>query len=222
MDAEPTRTLLDALLSAWTLTSPAEVVAVVFGIAYLLLAVRQHIACWYAALISTGVSIYLFWNVALLMESALNVFYVVMACYGWYQWQYGRGTEAAAGPGEPGAIAQRPLPVSRWTVRQHALALIAVVSAAAVSGTLLQHNTGAAFPYLDSFTTWGSVLATYMVARKILENWLYWIVIDGLSIILYWDRALYLYAILFACYLVIAVFGYLRWRQELPSGLPAG
>lgn len=190
-----------ALQSAWALTSAAEVVAVLFGIAYLLLAVRQNIACWYAALVSTGVSIYVFWSVALLMESALNVFYVVMAVYGWYQWRRG-GDEPA-------------LQVGRWRPTQHALALAAIAAAAALSGTLLSANTDAAYPYVDSATTWGSVLATFMVARKVLENWLYWIVIDGVSIALYWERGLFLYAMLFMVYLVIAVFGYFRWRRDL-------
>ena len=62
-----------------------------------------------------------------------------------------------------------------------------------VSGNLLTTNTDAAWPFLDSFTTWASVVTTFMVARKILENWIYWIVIDALSILLYAARGLYLY-----------------------------
>ncbi len=84
-----------------------------------------------------------------------------------------------------------------------------------VSGNLLATNTDAAWPFLDSFTTWASVVTTFMVARKILENWIYSIVIDALSILLYADRGLYLYAALFAAYVVIAVFGYLSWRRSL-------
>ena len=84
-----------------------------------------------------------------------------------------------------------------------------------VSGNLLATNTDAAWPFLDSFTTWASVVTTFMVARKILENWIYSIVIDALSILLYADRGLYLYAALFAAYVVIAVFGYLGCRRSL-------
>ncbi|TNE88758.1 MAG: nicotinamide riboside transporter PnuC, partial [Gammaproteobacteria bacterium] len=64
------------------------------------------------------------------------------------------------------------------------------------------------------FTTWGSVLTTYMVARKILENWLYWIIVDGVSIYLYLDRALFFTAALFAIYLVLVVIGYFTWRKH--------
>ena len=84
-----------------------------------------------------------------------------------------------------------------------------------ISGNLLATSTDAAWPFLDSFTTWASVFATFMVARKVLENWIYWIVIDALSILLYADRSLYVYAALFAAYVVIAVFGYLSWRRSL-------
>jgi nicotinamide mononucleotide transporter len=90
--------------------------------------------------------------------------------------------------------------------------IVGVLCVAAVSGYLLARNTSAAWPYLDSFTTWASILTTYMVAKKILENWIYWLVIDSLSIFLYLQRDLYLYSLLFLIYLVIVVFGYLNWR----------
>ena len=179
-------------MSAW------EAVAVVLGVAYLLLAMRESLWCWYAAFISTAIFLVLFWEVSLLMESALQVYYLAMAAYGWWQWQHGSG-------------GQTELAISRWGSRQHLAALCAVLLISAVSGSLLQHYTGAALPYLDSFTTWGSVLTTWMVARKILENWLYWLVIDSVSIYLYLDRELYLTAALFALYLVIVMFGYRKW-----------
>ena len=181
-----------ATMSGW------EAAAVVLGIAYLLLAVRESSWCWYAAFASTGILLVLFWNVNLVMESALQVYYLAMAAYGWWQWQHGSG-------------GQTELAISRWGSRQHLAALCAVLLISAVSGSLLQHYTGAALPYLDSFTTWGSVLTTWMVARKILENWLYWLVIDSVSIYLYLDRELYLTAALFALYLVIVMFGYRKW-----------
>jgi len=187
-----------ALLAAAAALSPWEVVAVVLGIAYLLLAMRESLWCWYAAFISTTIFLVLFWRVGLLMESALQVYYLAMALYGWWQWQHG-------GDG------QEELAISRWGGRQHITALLAVLLASAASGALLTAYTGAALPYVDSFTTWGSILTTWMVARKILENWLYWLVIDSISIYLYLDRALYLTALLFAVYLVIVLFGYRKW-----------
>ena len=187
-----------ALLQAAQAMSAWEAAAVVLGVAYLLLAMRESLWCWYAAFASTGIFLVLFWNVNLLMESALQVYYLGMAVYGWWQWQ--RGGEG-----------HTELAISRWDTRQHLVAVAAVLLVSAASGALLQQYTGAALPYLDSFTTWGSVLTTWMVARKILENWLYWLVIDSVSIYLYLDRALYLTAGLFALYLVIVLFGYRKW-----------
>jgi nicotinamide mononucleotide transporter len=84
-----------------------------------------------------------------------------------------------------------------------------------ISGNLLANNTTAALPYLDSFTTWGSVLTTWMVTQKILENWLYWIVIDAISIVLYIDRGLHLTSLLFVAYVIIVVFGFFAWRKRM-------
>jgi nicotinamide mononucleotide transporter len=178
--------------------SPWEAAAVALGIAYLVLAVRENILCWYAAFVSTAIFLVLFWEVDLLMESALQVYYLVMAVYGWWQWTHGGGED-----GE--------LPISRWQPRTHLLAVGAVLFVSAVSGLLLSRHTSAALPFLDSFTTWGAVLTTWMVARKLLENWLYWLVIDSVAIYLYLDRELYLTAGLFAVYLVIALFGFRQW-----------
>lgn len=193
---------MTVLVSAIEAMSPWEVVAVVFGVAYLLLAAKENILCWYAALISTLVSIYVFWNVSLLMESALQVYYVLMAIYGWYQWKYGSRDDT-------------PIPISCWSAPRHLSVIGVVILVSALSGYLLDQHTGAARPYLDSFTTWGSVVTTYMVAKKVLENWLYWLVIDSVSAFLYIDRGLYLYALLFIAYLVIVVCGYFSWKKIL-------
>ncbi|MGV6807238.1 MAG: nicotinamide riboside transporter PnuC [bacterium] len=178
-----------------------EQLAVVLAIAYLLLAIRESIWCWYCALVSTAIYTSLFWQVSLLMESLLNVYYMAMAIYGWWQWR--RGGERHQG-----------IAIMRWRWETHLTVIAGVLLISGVSGFLLSKNTGAAWPYLDSFTTWASVVTTWMVARKILENWLYWFVIDGISIVLYLDRGLYSTAALFAGYLVIVVFGYLEWKRQ--------
>lgn len=175
-----------------------EGVAVVLGIIYLLLAMRESLWCWYAAFFSTAIFLVIFREVNLLMESALQVYYLGMAVYGWRQWR--RGAEAG-----------QPLEISSWRWRQHVVAIGITVLLSIVSAAALSRWTDAALPLLDSFTTWGSVLTTWMVARKVLENWLYWLVIDSVSIYLYLDRALYFTAALFAVYLVIVLFGYRQW-----------
>ncbi|QFU77235.1 nicotinamide riboside transporter PnuC [Halioglobus maricola] len=192
---------IDSLLDALQAMSVWEVVAVLLGIAYLLLVVRESLWCWYAAFGSTAIFLYIFWDVGLVMESGLQVYYLAMAVYGWWQWQHGSG--------EAGE-----LEITRWNPTRHVLAIGLVLSAAAISGLLLAKYTGAALPFLDSFTTWGSILTTWMVARKVLENWLYWLVIDSVSIYLYLDRGLYLTALLFMVYLVIVVFGYRKWLHH--------
>ena len=191
-------TLPTSLLEAARAMSAWEVVAVTLGIAYLLLAMRESLWCWAAAFVSTGIFLVLFWRVGLLMESALQVYYLVMAVYGWWQWRHG-------------GAGQTQLAISRWHSRHHLAAFAAVLLASAASGALLERYTDAALPYLDSFTTWGSILTTWMVTRKILENWLYWLVIDSVSIYLYLDRGLYLTAGLFVLYLIIVLFGYRKW-----------
>lgn len=196
------------VLNALAAMPIAEMVAVVLAIAYLVLAARGHIACWLCAAISTVIYIVLFWRVSLLMESALNVYYLAMAGYGWWQWRHGGN-----GTG---------LPISTWPWRRHVLVVAIVVSVAAVSGLTLSNHTAAAWPYLDSFTTWGAVVTTWMVTRKILENWIYWFVLDAVSIPLYLDRGLHLTALLFGVYLVIVVFGFFAWRREYRDGPTAG
>lgn len=189
-------------MTAW------EACAVVLAIAYLLLAVRESILCWYCAFASTAIFIFLFWNVSLLMESALNVYYLLMAVYGWYQWKYG-GKD------------QHGVQIQLLGFKKNIIAILMIAVLTLVSGWLLAGNTGAAWPYVDSFTTWGSVLTTIMVAKKILDNWLYWLVIDSVSIFLYIDRELYLTALLFMVYIIIVIFGFWRWHlqmQEQPAG----
>ena len=178
-----------------------ELVAVVFAVAYLILAVRENSLCWYAAGISTLIFLFIFWDVKLYMESGLQIYYLAMAFYGWYQWRDAQ-TETAS------------LQVSKWSARQHVVALALIATLTYVSGSLLNSGTDANLPFLDSFTTWASVVTTFMVARKILENWIYWLVIDSVSIYLYLDRELYFTSLLFAIYIVIIFFGWFAWNRS--------
>lgn len=193
--------ILLAVSEAWQATSKLEFISVLAGLAYIILAARENIWCWPAALIGTATAIFVFWDVNLLMESALNVYYLIMAIYGWWNWQYGGRDDAK-------------LQISSWDKKHHLLATTGIMLMTLLSGAMLSASTEAALPYADSFTTWSAVLTTWMVARKILENWLYWIVIDTVSIWLYLERGLFLYALLFLAYTIIAVFGYMNWRQH--------
>lgn len=192
--------ILTTALSQFQQSSLLELCAVVLAVVYLLLAVRQNIACWYAAFISTAMFLYIFWQVDLFMESGLQIFYLVMAVYGWYQWRYDAAND-------------RQLLVTAWTLKTHLLVITGVVIATIISGTLLA-DTQQRLGYVDSFTTWGAIVTTYMVARKVLENWIYWLVIDSVSIYLYLDRELYFTALLFFAYLFIVVYGFWVWLKD--------
>ena len=198
-----------SILTAAQTMSPLEVAAVVFAMAYLLLAVRENVWCWFFALLSTAIYTLLFWDVSLLMESALNVYYMAMAVYGWYSWTRG-GTNGDDIPHE--------LTVHGMTGRQHVFVISAIAILTVVSGYLLSEHSTAAWPSVAAFTTWASGITTYLVARKYLQNWLYWIIIDTVSIPLYIDRGLNLTALLFVAYVIISVVGYFKWRDHMLAG----
>ena len=182
--------------------TPLEVLAVLMAVAYLLLAIRQNIWCWLCAGVSTAIYVWLFFGAKLYMESGLNAFYFAMAIYGWYVWTSGRSDG-------------HERPVTVWPSQTHAIAIVLVVFASAISGYLLDTRTDAAFPYVDSLTTWGAIWATFLIARKVLENWWYWLVIDIASVFIYWTRDLELTALLFVLYVIMIPFGILSWSKSM-------
>ena len=197
------RELSVQLVSAWHDASWIELIAAGLAIAYLLLAIGQHISCWIAAFVSSCLYVWVFFQAHLYMDSALQLFYAAMAAYGFWQWRQG----------EEGA----QLPVARWPAAAHfgALALILLLSWG--SSLILRRHTSAAWPFLDSMETWASVYATFLVARKVYENWHWWLVIDSLCVGLYFNRRLYVTMLLFGVYLVLIVIGMREWRRTLPA-----
>ena len=187
-----------AQLGDW---SPGEITAVVFALLYLLLAIRENIWCWFCAGVSTAIYVYLYFVAKLYMESVLNVFYFAMAIYGWLVWRSGN----AGG----GTIA-----VTKWAVKVHAVAGAAIVILVLGSGSLLDRYTDAAFPYIDSATTFAAIWSTFLVARKVLENWWYWLVIDIVSVFIYWSRGLELTSVLFVLYVCMIPFGLVSWTRS--------
>lgn len=192
---------MTVLLEQLRATSSAEIVAAALGLIYLLLAMKRSLLCWLCAFISTAIYLVLFAKAALYMQSLLQVFYLVMAVYGFIDWRNGRTEEA-------GVL------IRRWTFRHHLWAAAAVAGATLVNGWVLAANTNAAAPYLDSFVTWGSVITTWMVARRVLENWLYWVIVDAVAAYLYFTQGLLVTTVLFIVYLGIVIGGYIVWRRE--------
>ena len=192
-------TLGAQLASAWHGTDRIELVAAALAIAYLLLAIGQRSLCWYAAFFSSVLYVWVFLGAHLYMDSALQVFYAGMAIYGYWQWRSQRAGGA--------------LTVSHWRLRPHLAALLAIVAVSLANAFILRRFTAAAWPFLDSLVTWSSVFTTYLVARKVYENWTWWLVIDSVSLGLYASRGLYVTALLFAGYLVLIVIGMREWRR---------
>jgi nicotinamide mononucleotide transporter len=192
-------TLFEATRAVTAALDPTEVLAVVLSVAYLVLAMRENRLCWYAALIGSALYVKLMWQAGLMMETGLQVYYVIMAAYGWWAWRDG------------GKSAGAVLRIHRWPWSKHALAIGVILVASILSGLVLSQFDTAQRPFADAFVTWASVLCTWMVARKLLENWLYWIVIDSIALALYVDRGLYPTALLFAAYVILAVCGWFEW-----------
>ena len=190
-------TLLDQVLAY----SMLEAVGVILAVMYLLLAIQQNIWCWLCAAVSSAIFAFLFFNVRLYMEAVLNIFYFAMAIYGWHTWSSGR----SEGQG---------LAVVVWPHRVHFMAVAIVVAVSLGSGYMLDTRTDAAFPYIDSMTSWGAVWATYLIARKVLENWWYWLVIDATMIFVFWAKGLELTAVLYFLYLLMIPIGLLSWTRS--------
>jgi len=191
---------VETILSQLGAGSPVEAIAATLGVAYVVLATRQIIWCWPCGIMSTGLYAGVFFESALYQQAALQLFYVGLGVYGWRQWRSG---------GEQGT----PLKVSNFRLRQHVAAIALVVALTVVTGWLTERFTRTPMPYLDAFTAWGSVVTAWMMARKVLENWLYWMVVDSLMVVLSWRAHLPATTVLFTVYVVMAVVGFVSWRR---------
>ena len=178
-----------------------EPVAVILAIGYLLLAIAQKRACWVAALISSVLFLVLFADSKLYMESALQVVYAIIAIIGWIRWQ-------SDNSGQRLLISSRP-----WAFHTACILLILIFSW--IVGYLLSQYTDAARPFADSATTVAALVTTWMVVEKVIENWLYWIVINSVSVWLFFDRNLDMTAFLFLVYILLSFVGYFSWRRQL-------
>jgi nicotinamide mononucleotide transporter len=192
---------MDSFTSELGNWSPIQVIAVVLGIAYVVLATREVIWCWLCGIVSTALLFWIFLGEDLYQQALLQIFYIGMGFYGWYQWRRG---------GEQGT----PLRVSTWKLARHVGAVALVLALTALTGALEARFTSSASPYLDAFTTWGSVAATFLMARKVLENWLYWFVVDILIVVLTIQTGLPATSVLYVVYVGMAIMGFISWRRS--------
>lgn len=192
-----------ALLAGLQALSAWEAAAVILAVAYLLLAIRQNAWCWAAALASAAIYLVLMYEARLYMQSLLQLFYMGMAAYGWWHWLRGAGGDE--------------LPVISWERSDHVLPLVLIVATGLGVGWFLSATSDAAYPFLDALAACGAIVTTWMVARKVLQNWHYWFVIDAVSVYLYASQGLWLTALLFLGYLFLILVGYQRWRASMPA-----
>ena len=193
------------MLYNWLSENYIEVLGVVTSLIYLYFSVRQIIWLWPFALLSSVLFIWIFFTSKFYADMGLQAYYLGISVYGWIYWVQGGSRNSGL----------KKLPVTRITSR-----LIWILSAAGLAFFLgivaiLKYLTDSDVPWGDGFTTAASVIATWMLARKILEHWLVWIVVDAIAAGLYFYKGLYPSTVLYVIYSAIAIFGYIQWKKEL-------
>lgn len=179
--------------------SVPEIIAVIFGFLYLVLISFSQRVSWIFGIISSAIYVYMAFVTAIYLQAGLQFVYVVLGVYGYINW---------------GKTAENKL--KRWPLKKHLLVGIPTLIVALLLG-LIFSNTNQKLPYLDAFITAFAILATYLTTKSILENWLYWIVLNLLSMYLWYEQGLQLTVFLFATNTLMANFGFILWRKKWKS-----
>ena len=183
-----------------------EILGVIFSLSYLFFSIRQDILLWPMGIISAILYMVVFYQSKFYADMGLNGYYFIISIYGWALWRRRAGDQGEG------------MPVTRIRLKQ-GLVLVMITAVAFVGiGLLLDHFTDSPVPYWDAFTTALSFTATWMLARKIIEHWILWVIVDTVSMALYLYRGLYPTLVLFAIYTVMAVIGYIQWKRTLQKG----
>jgi len=185
----------------WVINNYLEFIAVVTGIIGVWLTAKQIIWCWPVSIISVVLSAYLFYDTKLYQDGLLQVFYFAMAIYGWYNWRYGGKNKTK-------------LKVNRISSRNALVLILVGFSSIYIFGYLFNRYTDAALPYWDATTTVWGIIATFMMAKKMIENWAIWILIDLLNTGIYFYKELYGFVFLYFVFTILAVFGLIQWMKE--------
>jgi nicotinamide mononucleotide transporter len=199
----PMNDIIINISNAIAKTTLWEWLAIVSSLLYVILVSYKILAAWLFAALSSVLYVYLCYSNRLYLESILQVFYVGMAIYGWFMWTSDDETKDVV--------------VIQWPLKYHIYNVLVSGVLMVLFGFIFENYSNQANPYLDAFTTIFSLMATFMVAKKVLENWIYWIIIDAFSIYLFGSRGLYMTAVLFVLYTIIAIFGYVHWRKEFKN-----
>ncbi len=194
--------LWQQLLNQWQLQTALELIATVLALSYTVLAIRHSLWCWPAALASTVLTLQIMLSANLYTDALLQLYYAGMALYGWWNWQQLRN--------QSGQTQQ----VVEWRGSQHLLLISLTAVAGLCLGFLMQQYTSTDFAWLGAQISCFAVVTTYLVAKKVVSNWLYWIVIDAASIYMYLQKDLYFFSALFVIYTLTAASGYFAWRSN--------
>ena len=178
-----------------------EVIASLFGLLCVWLTVRQNIWCWPVGLVMVSLYVWIFYQAKLYSDMGLQVVYIVLQIYGWAYWLRG-------GPRDS------DLPVTRLSGNGVACWIVMALACTALLGGGMARWTDAALPYWDATTTVLSLIAQYLLARKVLENWLFWIAVDVLAVGIYVVKELYVTAGLYVVFLGLATWGWLAWKAS--------
>ena len=190
------------MLSNWLSQNYIEVLGALTGLIYLYFSIRQIIWLWPLGIITSLLYIYVFFKTKFYADMGLQVYYFFISFYGWFNWLYGK-------KGNKKLVVQ-------FAGRKMLIVLfILTILITYLIAFILIKFTDSPLPYWDAFTTAGSILATWMLARKIIEHWLFWIIIDGVSIGLYIYKGLYPTVILFFVYFTMALAGYIKWKEDM-------
>jgi nicotinamide mononucleotide transporter len=181
--------------------SKIEIIAAAFGIVSVYLSTRENIWSWPTAIVNVGMYILVFFNARLYADMGLQVVYLLLSIYGWYEWLYGGANRTE-------------LHVTRASPQFLIVGGILTAAGSLALGTALSRTTDAAIPYLDSALTVTSLFAQFMMTRKLLENWMIWIVLDVVYVPMFISRKLYPTAVLYAVFLVLAIMGLVQWRRS--------
>lgn len=186
--------------------SAIEMIGVGLSLISVYLLSKGKVIAWPISLVAIVMYFYIFYSVKLYADMGLQAYFFFASAYGWYYWGGGESKEEGH-------------PVSTLAFREWILCLGLVAAGTVLIGYLLETFTDASLPYWDAFTSSGSIVAQWLLGRKVRENWLLWIVVDLVATGIYIAKELYLTAGLYAVFLVIAINGYLEWQNIQRKGI---
>ena len=189
-----------------------EYFGVLTGLLYLFLEIRQHRAMWVVGFLTSLVYVFVFFFSKIYADMGLNIYYVAISIYGFWQWTRKSGT-GTSGTGEAAAT-QEAILYRNMTPRLFAGISFAILALFALLYYVLHHFTDSPIPVGDAFTTAVGIVATWMLARRIIEHWIFWIIVNCVSVYLYYLRGLYPTMFLYICYAILAAAGLYTWKKK--------